>query len=248
MKNIIIAGAGGPLGQYLQKSYLKDNFNVISISRKKNYKFKSKFKNLHSYSGDLSDKKITKEIYKKISKKFKKIDFIISCVGKSNFKKINDRNKEIDEWKVAIDDNLIANVNLIDEYLTSFSKKLSNTKIILISSIAGVVPISAPISYSTSKSALIFYSKLMAKKLAKNKINLNCISPGNIFIKNNLWYKKMRLNKNKTLKYIKKNVPLNDFCRPDQIKSLCDYLISPKGKFIVGANFIIDGGQVLNEK
>ena len=34
--------------------------------------------------------------------------------------------------KVAIDDNLIVNVNLIDEYLTSFSKKLSNTKIILI--------------------------------------------------------------------------------------------------------------------
>ena len=246
MKNIIIAGAGGPLGQYLQKSYLNDNFNVISISRKKNYKFK--LKNLHTYYGDLSNKKITKEIYKKINKKFKKIDFIISCVGKSNFKKINDSNKEIDEWKVAIEDNLISNVNLINEYLTIFSKKLTNTKIILISSIAGVAPISAPISYSTSKSALIFYSKLMAKKLAKNKINLNCISPGNILVKNNLWYKKMRSNKKKTLKYIKKNVPLNDFCRPDQIKSLCDYLISPMGKFIVGANFIVDGGQVLNEK
>ena len=139
MKNLIIAGAGGSLGQYLQKSYLKDNFNVISISRKNNYKFKSK--NLYSYCGDLFDKKITKEKYKKISKKFKKIDFIISCVGKSNFK-TNDRNREIDEWKAAIDDNLIANINLIDEYLIRFSKKLSNTKIILISSIAGVAPIS----------------------------------------------------------------------------------------------------------
>ena len=48
---------------------LKIIFNVISISRKNNYKFKSK--NLYSYCGDLSDKKITKEIYKKISKNLK---------------------------------------------------------------------------------------------------------------------------------------------------------------------------------
>ena len=98
MKNIIIAGAGGPLGQYLQKSYLKDNFNVISISRKKNYKFK--FKNFHPYNGDLSDKKITKEIYKKINKKFKKIDVLVNNAGyfaESNIDKKNNKliyNKE----------------------------------------------------------------------------------------------------------------------------------------------------------
>ena len=39
---------------------------------------------------------------------------------------------------------------------------------------------------------------------------------------------------------------MNDFCRPEQIKSLCDYLISPMGKFTVGANFVVDG-DVLNE-
>ena len=49
-----------------------------------------------------------------------------------------------------------------------------------------------------------------------------------------------------TLKYIKKNVPLNDFCKPEQIKDLCDYLLSNSGDFITGSNFIIDGGQVVN--
>ena len=48
------------------------------------------------------------------------------------------------------------------------------------------------------------------------------------------------------MKYIKKNVPLNDFCKPEQIKDLCDYLLSNSGDFITGSNFIIDGGQVVN--
>ncbi len=245
MKNLIITGANGSLGNYLKDHYLKDNFNVIAFYRKK--KIKDKSKNLYYFQTDLSKKENTKKTFKKIIKKFKKIDFIISCVGKSNFKK-NNKNPVYDEWKTALEDNLISNVNLVNEYLNVFQKKAYNTRIILISSIAGVQPISAPVSYSTSKSALIFFTKIMAKKLAKIKINLNCISPGNIMIKNNLWEKKMKANRKKTLKYIKKNVPLNDFCKPEQIKGLCDYLISPLGKFTLGANFIIDGGQVLNEK
>lgn len=55
MKNIIIAGAAGSLGQYLQRRYLENNFNIISVSRKKNNQ--SKIKNLYTFNEDLSNKK-----------------------------------------------------------------------------------------------------------------------------------------------------------------------------------------------
>ena len=67
-----------------------------------------------------------------------------------------------------------------------------------------------------------------------------------ILLEGNVWDKKIKKNKIETLNYIKKNVPLNDFCKPEYIKSLCDYLLSSSGDFITGSNFIIDGGQVLN--
>ena len=78
------------------------------------------------------------------------------------------------------------------------------------------------------------------------KIKINVISPGNILLDGNVWDKKIKKDKKGTLKYIKKNVPLNDFCKPEQIKDLCDYLLSNSGDFITGSNFIIDGGQVAN--
>ena len=84
----------------------------------------------------------------------------------------------------------------------------------------------------------------MAKDLAKNKIIINLISPGNILMENNNWSKKIKANKQKVKKYIKENVPSNKFCTPQEIFQTCEFIINNQGNF-VGSNIIIDGGQVL---
>ena len=237
MKNIIIAGATGSLGKYFVKEYLNLGFFVISISRKK---LKIKNKRFLNYNLELSNKTETENFYKSIIKKKKNISFILSCVGKSNY------NKDKNVWHKSINDNLISNINLVEEYVNIYKNYSSNTKIILISSIAGIKAIKAPISYSISKNALNFYCKLKAKKLSSKNILINSISPGNILMKENVWDKKIKVNKKKVLKYIKLNVPLNNFCKPEHIKKLCDYIFSDSGNFITGSNFIIDGGQTAN--
>lgn len=96
-----------------------------------------------------------------------------------------------------------------------------------------------------AKSALNFYSKYKAKDLAKYNISLNIISPGNILQSNNNWDKKIKKNEMKTLKYIKKNVPMNKFCKPEDIAELVNHIIISKNNITTGSNFIIDGGESL---
>ena len=103
----------------------------------------------------------------------------------------------------------------------------------------------APTEYSVSKSALNHYCQIKAKELSKFKIKLNIISPGNIMNKNNNWYLKKKVNSKKVKSYIKKNVPLNSFCKPDQLLALCKLLISDEGNFFQGSNIVMDGGQIL---
>ena len=86
---------------------------------------------------------------------------------------------------------------------------------------------------------------MKAKDLAKYNIKINILLPGNILMKNNNWSKKLKANKGKVKKYIKANVPLNTFCRPQQIAEMCDYLLSESGNNITGSKFIIDGGESL---
>ena len=64
---------------------------------------------------------------------------------------------------------------------------------------------------------------------------------------NNVWGKKIKKNKKDTMKFIKHSVPLNKFCKPDDIKKLCDYLFSEAGNFFTGSNFVIDGGQTSHD-
>ena len=53
----------------------------------------------------------------------------------------------------------------------------------------------------------------------------------------------MKHKKNKTLNYIKRNVPLNNFGNPLDIVSMIEFLESEKSSFITGSLIRIDGGQ-----
>ena len=97
--------------------------------------------------------------------------------------------------------------------------------------------------YSIAKSALNFYIKLISRDLAKNKITINGIVPGNIYFKGSTWDIKMQQNPKKIKSYIKKNVPINSFGSIDEIFEICKMLSENKTNFITGSLFKLDGGQ-----
>ena len=235
-KNILISGASKNLGLYLGRFFFKKKYNIINISR--NLKLNKEF---HNFNCDLAKEEEVLTILKKIKKKFKKIDLLILCAG--NSKKTFQSFESSQDFKRSFDDNFFSMVNLISSYTKIY--KFRSTKIIGISSIAGLKVTKAPITYSVAKSAINFYTKYKAKELAKFKISLNIISPGNILQFNNNWDKKIKNNKTKTLRYISKNVPMNNFCKPLEIAETIHFILNTKNNFITGSNFVIDGGETL---
>ena len=244
MKNLVILGGSRNLGRYLAISFLKKFENVIVISKSGYFTDQSKkttYAKIFHYSVDLSDKKKLNLVMKKIKKKFKRIDLTISCTG--NSKKTYKNLEHYSDWVNSLNSNFFCFTNFLETYQNIFKNR--KTKIIVISSIAGYRQINAPITYSVSKHALNYYCLIKSKNLARYKILINVISPGNIYQQGNLWSKKIKENPKKVKNYIKENVPLNSFCTPNQIFELCNYLYSKNGDIITGSNFILDGGQTL---
>ena len=60
---------------------------------------------------------------------------------------------------------------------------------------------------------------------------------------NNLWHKKLKKNKSKTLSFIKKNVALKKFCTIDDIIYTIHFLISENNKYITGIDIKVDGSS-----
>ena len=232
MKQIVVCGASKNLGKYFSESFSKE-FNVFKISR-------SEIKDKNFLKTDLNNYRNTKIAFSKIKKKTNFIDAIIFCAGnsKKNYKNIATK----ENFEKSFTWNFYPFVNTLNAYLEIF--KMKPVKIIVISSIAGLKNINAPITYSVAKNSLNFYCKYMAKDLARKNIYINIISPGNILMNKNNWHKKLIKDKKGVLGYIDKNVPSNKFINPNEILNVCKMIIENDDNF-VGSNIVLDGGQTL---
>ena len=236
IKTVFITASSSGIGFFLAKKYLDNNYKVIINGRnkKKLINASNKLNGCDFIISDMTSIKNIKSTITKIKKKYKSIDLLIANLGNGDYKK-NNKN-----FNNALNYNLLSTVNLVEN-----SKKIlkPKSKIICVSSICGAEIIKgAPIGYSVSKAALNFYVKSISRELANYGISINAVLPGNIMFKNSTWDKKMKLNKIRTKKYIKENVPTNSFGSTNDIFEIC-FMISESSGFINGSLIRVDGGQ-----
>lgn len=111
--------------------------------------------------------------------------------------------------------------------------------------------------YSSMKGAIITFTWALAKELAKDNINVNCICPGLIYTPawkvgaTILWQKVPRYQELKApeeifQEYVKRLVPLGREQTAEDIGRAAVFLASEDAKNITGQTINIDGGIVMD--
>lgn len=240
-KVALICGGSYGLGFIIAKFFLENNCKIIivarNINRLKKAKNKLKNKNVEIFKCDLSNNHNVFQLIKNLKKRNIKIDFLICNAGSGKVEKV--KNRRFLNYKQAFNQNFFTAVNIIENITDQIKNK--KIKIIVISSIAGHFRGGAPLPYSLAKNALIKYSSEISKKLAKNNIRINTISPGHILQTNNSWHKKIIKNKTKTYEMIENNVSLKRFCKPSDVINVIKFLISDNSDYITGTDIVVDG-------
>ena len=107
MKTVVISGGTSGIGKRLVRLFLNEKMKVLTFSSKKkniisfNKEFKEFKDNLFCYQCNISDPKDVKKISALISRKFKKIDFLINNSGTNVLGPIGKIN--VKDWKKIID-------------------------------------------------------------------------------------------------------------------------------------------------
>ena len=175
-----------------------------------------------------------------IEAKHKTVNLLVSNVGSGKYP--NGHIIDVDVYQKAMQTNFFSAVSFCQGFLPILMK---DSNIVLIGSIAGSAPLGAPTPYSCAKIALTMYMKEQALRFAEEGIRFNSISPGNVMFDGSTWDEKLQNNKNQTLEYIAKKVPLNRFVRPESIASMV--LVIANTPEMTGQNVVIDGGQIVGQ-
>jgi len=244
-KKVLITGSTKGIGLEIARLFLKEHSQVVLNGRSnKNLKISKKnLGNVKTIVGDVTNKKNAQKIANKFYKEIGDIDILICNVGSG---RVNKKLHLLDgDWNISFKNNFFSTSNMIEVFKKSLIKKKGC--VICISSICGIEHIpGAPFSYSIAKNSLNTYIKHLSKLFGKYDVRINGIAPGNIIHDNSVWKKKIKENPKKIKKFLKEEVSLRKFGKPEDVASLTVFLASKNASFITGSVVVIDGGQLRN--
>ena len=233
-KIVLVTGASRGIGLEAAKHFSKEGYKVIGTSR-------GDF-NLGELIGDDSAISVQLDLMSKQSIKnlfadLKSQDLLPSVlVNNAGITKdqLFLRMKD-EDW----DDVIETNLNGLFRVTKAFIKPMVKNKfgrVINISSVAGLMGNSGQVNYSSSKSAMVGFSRSLAKELGSRNITSNVVAPG--FIETDMT---TFLNDDEKVE-VSKNIPMKRFGTVQDVAKCIVFLASDEANYITGQTISVDGG------
>ncbi|MBR2703968.1 MAG: SDR family oxidoreductase [Clostridia bacterium] len=235
----VIAGGSGGIGRSVVRKFLRKGDRVIVVDINKitdeNITSDEKYSFLKADITNPDDIMIAK---KKIEKKFKKIDNLISMAGINMKSEIGGLETiTIEDIDKSIKLNLNSHIYLIKIFLGLLEKEDAVKNIVMISSINAISNYGLP-AYSGAKAGLYGFMKAVTNELGNQGIRINTISLGTVPHSTDV------IEGNEYFESKKSKLPLKEFVRPTDVADAI-YSLVYRMKAIVGQNIVLDMGQSL---
>ena len=237
MKSVLITGVSRGIGLSIAKEFIQNDYFVFGTSRSKFDLSKAlESNNCRHLIVDVNDRDSITSIMKDIPGENNTLDCLVNNAGITAdqlFIRMKDS-----EWDDVINTNLTGIFN-ITKPVSKMMLKQKSGSIINISSVSGLMGNAGQVNYSSSKSALLGFTKSLAKELAPRGINVNCICPG--FIESDMTNELTSDQRDQALSQI----PLGNFGSDTDIAKLTLFLSSDNAKYITGQSISVDGGMYM---
>jgi 3-oxoacyl-[acyl-carrier protein] reductase len=193
-----------------------------------------------SFTLDVTERDRCREIAAQIEEKIGAVSILVNNAGINRRNAFaSDREAVIRDWQ----DVLAVNLNGVFNVTHAFLQQLRATRgrVVNIGSIQSFVHVRTPSSpaYTTSKHAVLGFTRALAAELGKDGVRVNAIGPGLIETPLN---ERVRASNPELVQVFIDHTPLGRTGKPDDIVGPAIFLACDLSNYVTGAIVMADGG------
>lgn len=186
---------------------------------------------------NVTDEKDWDNVFAAIKEQKGQLDILVNNAGISQLGTIDSATSE--EYLRVMDTNMHSVFYGIKRAVAMMRETGNGGNIINMSSISGIVGIPGNVAYSAAKAGVRLMTKTVAMETAKENIRVNSIHPG--LIDTNLLAGAKQENADNWDMFVQA-IPMGRLGDPEDIANCALFLASDQGKYITGAELVVDGG------
>ena len=248
-KRVLVTGGTKGLGEAMVRRFQLGGAVVATTARSPS--LHDQTANLF-VQADLATASGVNSLADRIRQEWGGLDVLVNNVGGTETKPGGFEVLSDEDWQQLLELNLMAAVRLDRIFIPGMIERRSGV-VIHISSIMHRMPFSnSTLGYATAKGALSTYSKGLARGVAKNGVRVTMISPG--FIETSGAHgmileisKSTGVSEEAARQQIMDmlgGIPIGRPGTSEEVAELVCFLASDRAGFVIGADYILDGGTM----
>lgn len=139
-----------------------------------------------------------------------------------------------EDWDRVVHTNLDGFFNVLNPLTMPMVRRRKPGRIVVLSSVSGVMGNRGQVNYSASKAGLIGASKALALELAKRAITVNCVAPGLI---------ETDMVDEVPVEEAMKLIPARRMGKPEEVAATISFLMSEDAGYITRQVISVNGGM-----
>lgn len=139
-----------------------------------------------------------------------------------------------EEWDQVINTNLHGFYNVLHPVIMPMVRRRKPGRIVVITSVSGVMGNRGQVNYSASKAGLIGAAKALAVELASRQITVNCIAPGLI---------DTEMTQTAPVEEALKMIPMQRVGQVHEVAGLASFLMGPDAGYLTRQVISVNGGM-----
>ena len=182
---------------------------------------------------DITDPEQVEGAYKEIEEKQGPVEVLVANAGVTRDQLLLRMSEE--DFSSVLETNLTGTFRVVKRASKRMLRAHSG-RIVLISSVVGLLGSAGQSNYAASKAGLIGFARSLARELGSRNITCNVVAPG--FVDTDM----TKALTDEQRANIVEQVPLGRYAQPEEVAASVRFLASDEAAYITGAVIPVDGG------